>query len=506
MRKVEIIKTFSHSGLNFESGNAYIMAEDIEAQFRSLHGDKIGMSYPFESVERPYNGEHLTNKRIIVFRTGGIGDIFFLNPVLRYLKRRYPGCYIKVASGCKQPLENLPEINELYDMPFNAKLIDDVDYTIFFQGIIESSNEASKKTHAVDMFFSYFKIDSIHFPIEDKKPQLFFKKEETEWRDRILQGLGINDENYVIGIQMETSAPLRNFPKEKLKTVIDILAKEKDVKIALVGAKQQETIGKFYKGNSENVILVTDFNVREAIILATRYDIIVSPDTFMVQVAGALDKPLVGLYGPFPSEVRMKYFKNAIGLDPSVVCSPCFKHDFRACIKGHPSPCFTQVKPEDVLQAIDYLKYKFTGQHFSFMEQMLKAPDLSEVEKYMLSADKGLCFFGGYYEHSNIIRVDTNQFVKPDISDLNTTFPREQYPFVLYMGPIGFHPKNRAVYDNCKGMIRPGGHLIVHMITNATEQFFDDVKKDIGDAKLIILHSKYEHSNRSFTIIARKRY
>lgn len=506
MRIIEITKSFEQGGLKYEEGHRYVMAEDIEAQFRSLHGDKIGMSYPIESVYRPYDGQDLTDKKLMCWRTGGIGDMMFLSPVLRHLKKKYPSSHIRIASGCKQPLENLPEIDELYGMPFDAQLLEEVDFHLMFQGIIESSSETSKKTHAVDMFFSYFKIDSIHLPIEDKKPQLFFKKEETEWRDRALQSLGINDEDYVIGIQMETSAPLRNFPKEKLKTIIDILAKEKNVKIVLIGAPQQGTIAGFYKGNSQNVVPATNFNVRESIILATRYDLIISPDTFMVQVAGALDKPLVGLYGPFPSEVRMKYFKNAIGLDPSVVCSPCFKHDFRACIKGHPSPCFTQVKPEDVLQAADYLKHKFTGQHFSFMEQMLKAPDLSEIEKYMLSADKGISFFGGYYEHPNLIRVDTNQFVKPDISDLNTKFAREYYPFVLYMGPIGFNPKNRAVYDNCKGLIRPGGHLIVHMITNATEQFFDDVKKDIGDSKLIILYSKYEHGNRSFTIVARKQY
>jgi len=506
MRIVEFVEDVNKNGRVFEKGHKFVMAEDIEAQFRSLYGEKMGMSYPFESMERPYKGGDLSNKRLMTFRTGGIGDMMFLSPVLRYLKKKYPSCFLRVASGCKQPLENLPEIDELYDMPFDAKLLEDADYTLFFQGIIESSNEASKKTHAADMFYSYFKIDSIHLPAEDKKPQLFFRKEETEWRDKALKGLGITDEDYVIGIQMETSAPLRNFPKEKLKTIIDILAKEKKTKIVVIGSKQQETIANFYKGKSENVIKATSFDVRQAIILATRYDIIISPDTFMVQVAGALDKPLIGLYGPFPSEVRMKYFKNAIGIEPSVVCSPCFKHDFRACIKGHPSPCFTQVKPEDVLQAADYLKHKFTGQHFSFMDQMLKAPDLSEVEKYMLSADKGLCFFGGYYEHPNIIRVDNNKFVKPDISDLNTKFNREQYPFVLYMGPTGFKPKNRAVYDGCKGVIRPGGHLIIHMITNATEQFFDDVKKDIGDYKYIILYSAYEHSNRSFTIVARKPY
>lgn len=506
MRIIEITKNFNIKGIEYKAGKKFIMAEDIEAQFRSLHGDKIGMSYPLEQVYRPYNGQDLSDKRIMTWRTGGIGDIFFLSPVLRYLKKKYPTSFIRVASGCKQPLENVPEIDELYDMPFDAALLDDVDFHLIFQGIIESSSEASKRTHAVDMFFSYFKIDSTHLPIEDKKPQLFFNKDEIEWRDKALQNLKISDEDYVIGLQLETSSPLRNFPKEKIKTVIDILAKEKGIKIALVGSKQQETVANYYKGTNENVIISTDFTIRQAIILATRYDLIVSPDTFMIQAAGALDKPLIGLYGPFPSEVRMKYFKNAIGIEPDVVCSPCYKHDFRPCIKGHPSPCFTQIRPEDILQAIDYLRHKFTGEHFYYMDQMLRQPDFSEIEKYMLSADKGICFFGEYYKHPNAISVDINKFVNADITDVTQPFPRSHYPFVLYMGPAGFSPKNRGVYDGCKTMIRPGGYLIVHMITNASEQFYDDVKKDIGEAKFIILYSKFEHNNRSFTVVARRPY
>jgi ADP-heptose:LPS heptosyltransferase len=506
MRIVEVTKDFAYNNISFKQGHRYVMAEDNEGQYRNVHGDKLGMSYPLETIYRPYNGQDLSNKRLTVWRTGGIGDLTFLLPVLVYLKKKYPSCFLRVATGCRQPLEHAPEINELYDMPFDAELLNDVDWHLMFQGIIESSSEISKKTHAVDMFFSYFKIDSTYLSAEEKRPKLYFNKEEMDWLSQTLPKLGIKEDDYVIGIQMETSSPLRNFPKEKFKTVIDIFAKEKNTKIVLIGAKQQETLGNFYKGNSSNVIVATGFTVRESIILVTRYDLVIAPDSFIIQIAGALEKPLVGLYGPFASEVRMKYFKNAIGLDPSVVCSPCFKHDFRPCIKGFPSPCFTQLKTEDVLQAADYLKFKFTGQHFFFMHELLKAPDLPEVEKYMLSADKGLCFFGGFYTHSNIIRIDTNPFFTPDISDINKEFTRESYPFVLYMGPVGFSPKNRGIYDNCKGLIRPGGYLMVHMQTNASEQFFDDVKKDIGMAKFIFLHSKFESSIRSFTIIARKPY
>ena len=505
MRVVEFSKSFSHNGREFKGGKKLVMAEDIEGQYRNLYPKHIGMSYPIETIYKPYKGEDLTGKKLMCWRTGGIGDILFLSPVLRYLKKKYPTCFLRVASGCKQSLENVPEIDGLYDMPFDAQLLEEVDYHLMFQGIIESSSEQSKRTHAVDMFFSYFSIDSIHLPVEDKKPRLFYTKEEMLWLEKDLTEIGVKKKDYVIGIQMETSAPLRNFPKEKMKAIIDIVAHEENVKILVIGVEQHNVIGNYFKGINNNVYIATKYSVRQVMILATRFDLVISPDTFMVQVAGALDKPLIGLYGPFPSEVRMKYFKNAIGLDPSVVCSPCFKHDFRTCVKGHPSPCFTQMRPQDVLQSIDYLKFKFTGQHFKFIMDTLKQPDLSAVEKYMLSADKGLCFFGGYYKHHNIITVDTNQFVKPDISDLGIEFKRESYPFILYLGPVGFSAQNKPVYENCKGLIRPGGYFIVHMMMGGVEQFFDEVKKDIG-SNLVILFSEYDPIKKSFTLVGRKSY
>lgn len=505
MRIVEILESFKHDNQEYRIKNNYVMAEDVEGRLRNLYAKNIGMSYPIETIYKRYEGQDLTNKKLMCWRTGGIGDILFLNPVLRYLKKKYPTSTLRVASGCKQSLENVPEINGLYSMPFNAKLLEEVDYHLMFQGIIESSSEESKRTHAVDMFFKYFSIDSTHLPVEDKKPRLFYTKTERDWLQKHLTEIGINEDDYLIGIQMETSAPVRNFPKEKMKVVIDMAARETNTKIFVIGTDAHNIIGKYFKGNHNNVYIATKYTVRQIMILANRFNLVISPDTFMVQVAGALDKPLIGLYGPFPSEVRMKYFKNAVGLDPSVVCSPCFKHDFRTCVKGHPSPCFTQVKPEDILQAMDYLKVKNTGKHFRFMENMLRTPNLSEVEKYMLSADKGLCFFSGYYKHHNIITVDTNQFVKPDISDINKEFKRESFPFVLYMGPRGFISSNKNIYENCKGLIRPGGYLIVHMEANGAEQFFEELKRDIG-TKLIILFSKYDTVYKSFTIVGRKNY
>jgi len=501
MRMVEITKPFSNGGISYQSGKKMVMSEDTESQLRTIFGEFMGLSYPIDSIYRKYTGQDLNGKKLMTFRTGGIGDLHWLGPVLRHLKKKYPNCFIRVASACKQPLENLPEINELYDMPFDSKLLEDSDYSLMFQGIIENASDESKRTHAVDMFFSYFGIDSLQLPAEDKRPQIVYSKQEMEWCNNELKKYLIDDSHYVIGIQMETSSPIRNYPKEKIKFIIDVLAKEENIKIALIGNKSHEMIASFYKGHYPNVLLFTKYSVRQSIVMASRYNLVISPDSFMVQTAGSLDKPLIGLYGPFPSEVRMKYFKNAIGLDSNVVCSPCYQHDYRHCIKGFPSPCFTQIKPEDVLQAADYLKFKFTGQHFSYMQRYVKDPDFSEIEKYMMSADKGLCFFCGYYNHPNIIRVDTNPYIKAEIDDLNHEFKRNFYPFVLYMN--NFSPKNTPVYNGAKGMVRPGGYFIVYR-NSSNDRFYSEIKMDVG-RDFVLMYSKF-NPDGEFIIVGRKSF
>jgi len=499
MRIVEVTKDFTR-GTGFLAGHKYVMAEEQEGQFRSINGNCMGMSYPIETMYREYKGEDLTGKRIMVWRTGGIGDLCFLNPVFKYLKNKYKDCFIRVATGCRQPLENIPWIDELYDMPFDAKLLEDTNYHRMFQGIIEGMSEKSKITHAVDMFYSYFGIDSIQIDPEFKKPNLVFTDAEKLWLENECKTLKIMNDDFVLGIQIETSSPLRNYPKEKLKVVVDVLAKEDKVKIVLIGAPQQALVGNFLKGTYPNVIVATNYDVRKSIVLANRYNLILSSDSFMVQIAGALDKPLIGLYGPFPSEVRMKYFKNAIGLEPKVVCSPCYKHDFRACIKGSPSPCFSLVDSEDILQAIDFQRNKFFGGHFKYVTPLFKEPDFSEIEKYFLSADKGLCFFGTYYKHPNMIRVDTNKFVEADITDLNHPFDWRSFPFVLFMNNIGY--QNGAVFQNSKNFVRPGGYFIVYR-EGCNEPMFAELVRDIGKT-FIIMYSKYDQDSHKGTVLGRR--
>jgi ADP-heptose:LPS heptosyltransferase len=367
MVTVDILKSFSYESVNYQQSISYVMSEEHESTLRAVKPEAIGMSHPLVLTNQ-YKGEDLTGKKLMVFRSGGIGDIFMLSPVLRWLNFRYPTSQVKVATGCKEPLENLPYISELLTMPFPAHHLTGCDYMLHFQGILEGGGEDSKKYHGTDLFFRYFGIDPAWIISDNKRPHISISAAEIAWVQQTLKDRELTPgKDYIIGIQLETSSPIRNFPKDKLKQIIDILAIQPMVKIVLIGSESQTVAAEYLRDRRSNILVATKYTVRQSIVLASKYDLIISGDSMMIQVACGYQIPCIGLYGPFPSNLRMKYHKDSIGLDADVVCAPCYKHDYRGCIKGTPSPCWSTIKIEDILKAADYLRYLKTLTHYSFM-------------------------------------------------------------------------------------------------------------------------------------------
>ena len=102
----------------------------------------------FKNIYRPYNGQDLTNKTILVTRQGGIGDLLFIQPNLIYLKEKYPSCTIKFACGpqYQSMIEEWDCIDEILDLPFpvDEMFTFNSDYQLVFEGVIERCKEASE--------------------------------------------------------------------------------------------------------------------------------------------------------------------------------------------------------------------------------------------------------------------------------------------------------------------------------------------------------------------------
>ena len=123
--------------------NIYVMGLGV---FQQLQADpKFGSKFlkpatlKFKNIYCPYLGQDLTGKTLLVFRTGGIGDLLFIQPNLRYLKEKYPDCTIKFACGpqYQSMVETWECVDQVLDLPFALKELRSSDYHALFEGVIE---------------------------------------------------------------------------------------------------------------------------------------------------------------------------------------------------------------------------------------------------------------------------------------------------------------------------------------------------------------------------------
>ena len=86
-------------------------------------------------------------------------------------------------------------------------------------------------------------------------------------------------------------------------------------------------------------------HVGDLIATVSLLDLIICPDSSVVHISAALDIPTISIYGPFPSELRTKYYIQNDSIDAEFSCAPCFTHGHKPCpnsINGS-SPCFNSI-------------------------------------------------------------------------------------------------------------------------------------------------------------------
>ena len=90
--------------------------------------------------------------------------------------------------------------------------------------------------------------------------------------------------------------------------------------------------------------------------IVSQMDLMICTDTGLLHVAGALDRKVIALFGPFNPDYRCRYIKDcAILCHTEEVCGGfCFNHADKCnkfnIEKDHP-PCM-DIKPEEVFQTV----------------------------------------------------------------------------------------------------------------------------------------------------------
>ena len=150
----------------------------------------------------------------------------------------------------------------------------------------------------------------------------------------------------MVGVQPRTDEAYRDVPH--MRQIVEALAQHASVLV--FGSLCRRTPG------NPRVIQVQGLDLRQSFALASGCDVLVTPDSAFFHLAGALDLPCVGLFGPTDGRVRGQDYPRARILDArrTLRCVPCWRNEVMPCaLTGlRPSACLGEIDPADVVRAV----------------------------------------------------------------------------------------------------------------------------------------------------------
>ena len=314
----------------------------------------------FKNIYRPYRGQELHNKTLLVFRTGGIGDLLFIQPNLLYLKEKYPTCTIKFACGpqYQSMVETWKCVDQVLDLPFLYKHLVQADYHALFEGVIERC-KLSENINAYNLFSDWLGLnlpDKLLVPKQDAKSEMidFCLKKLNEWN--------IEPGKFIL-MQIRASSPIRTPRPQIWVEIINILTSKGYNIILTDSPTQSKYVDMFIKyiKNQDKVFNFCKYSksLDYSIALTKLAALTVATDSAMNHIAASLDIPCYGLYGPFPGYIRLKTYPKAKWIDAKRKCAPCYVHGQIPCkeaTKDGYSPCYDNFDINKIVTDIESFK------------------------------------------------------------------------------------------------------------------------------------------------------
>ena len=326
-------------------------------------------------------------KNILIFHTAFIGDIVLSTPFIKNIKKTYPESsitYVTTPAG-KAILNNNPHLNEIiaYDkrgknkgllgmLELSLELKEkkfDIAYiphrylrsslivylakikTRIGYGISEGKVFLTKKIkyeknlHEVDRLLKLLGSD-----FEDKKIELFPSKEDEKYIDDFLIDKNCEDKK-LVALAVGSKWNTKRWPTEYFNELIEKLEKRDDIKLVLVGGKDEENLPIKYSEKTINAIGKT--SLLQLAQLIKKCKIIVTNDSSPIHIASAFDTYILAIFGATVKELGFyPWSENSEVIENSdLKCRPCGLHGGNKCPEGH-FKCMVDIKPERVFNRV----------------------------------------------------------------------------------------------------------------------------------------------------------
>ena len=345
----------------FEAGKGYLFADK---QFDKLK--EWDLSIPFEKVSKVESmfkpmrySEHGPKGKVLIYNgVGGMGDQIMTWPLAKILADRGYEVHILSEHHLAMFWYGFPWIKSILILPCYWSVLENFDYHLNLE-YISNGYAHSDQMQPIDLMLQLCGIDPESIPDEEKRLAPRFTKME----------MGISQNLYSnrrLGFyQIACSQQIRSLPPELSRRVFKALA-EAFPNIYWIGLYGPLESSEYWLNplGPSNAEFRSFERPRLMWSMIQRAEICVAPDSMLVHMAGVLDKPCVGLWGPYGPESRVKYYPNHYPIHHKAVCpvSPCH---WNAVQMPHICPptekpldrcqVMLQITPEEVVEAVRQL-------------------------------------------------------------------------------------------------------------------------------------------------------
>lgn len=259
---------------------------------------------------------------ILVSRqTGGIGDVLMITPTIRAIKEENPDTPLVVCLtkhyGVKGILFDVLKHNPYIDKLISVE--DLINYSIKRIYNFNTGKEVSMEIdldhptgNRIDIFAEIVGVE-----LKDKSLVYVVTQSEKEWaKDWIQKNIPANKRR-LVGIQVGSTAMRRSWPSEKQWLLaFKLIGKYPDLSVLFFSEGPMQEMDVY-----QNLYQINNFPIRWVAALINECEVMVCPDSGLLHIAGALNKRIVGLFGPNPPDTRLLYYRNSVGVWMSYPCS-----------------------------------------------------------------------------------------------------------------------------------------------------------------------------------------
>lgn len=355
-KTTNVVKFTDGYELKLKKGKRYFL--DLLSFIDGYHAKLVRPTNRFMKHFKFWKGEDLNNKKILCWLYGGgIGDLFFVQPILRHIKKKYPKCTLRLAHPARHNIfsKYWDCVDELYPTPMSDIPFITSDYHLHFDGLIGKCKE-SETTNIYKILAKWANLD---IPEEDLKPVQQLDMKKVERCENILDNWNLGRPFLVLQLRANTvlRTPRPEFWLNLLNGLVDNHISVMFVDEPKVAPEIDELIKKCNKPELAYNFSPHSKDMGDAMAMVSLSKLVVSIDTGLIHIASAIGKPTYGIYGPFPGKIRLGTYDKCYWIDTPCECAPCVTHGYSPCKhaeKGYPI-CYDKIDMEKLVNNIKIL-------------------------------------------------------------------------------------------------------------------------------------------------------